>query len=182
MVGMESRKLNSSAAGRDRPATWPDAMVDMEREVPGKTAERVWQSPIQMAWPRLMSSTLLGARLMPIAPCVNHPHHNAADEHGPGNHRQAAQVLVAPFVQQQRRNGGHGKGNQRERDGMGQPGACAVFTLGKSANETDDAPQKEQNQRTNRAQSGSRSCTSSSRHRRAGFSSVLQRCADVPSS
>jgi len=25
-------------------------MVDMERDVPGKTAEKIWQRPIQMAW------------------------------------------------------------------------------------------------------------------------------------
>jgi hypothetical protein len=32
-------------------------MVDMEREVPGKTAEHVWQSPIQRACDRVISST-----------------------------------------------------------------------------------------------------------------------------
>ena len=57
MVGIESRKLNSSAAGRSRPAIWPAAMVDMEREVPGKTAESVWQRPIQMACGRVICST-----------------------------------------------------------------------------------------------------------------------------
>ena len=57
MVGMESRKLNSRAVGRSRPANWPLAIVDMEREVPGKMAERVWQRPIQMAWPSPISST-----------------------------------------------------------------------------------------------------------------------------
>jgi hypothetical protein len=31
-------------------------MVDMEREVPAKTAERIWQAPIQIAWPPSMSS------------------------------------------------------------------------------------------------------------------------------
>jgi len=49
--------VNSRAAGRSRPAIWPAAMVDMEREVPGKTAESVWQSPIQIAWGNDISST-----------------------------------------------------------------------------------------------------------------------------
>src|ERR1035437_5771449 len=57
MVGMESRKLNSRAAGRDRPTNWPAAMVDMEREVPGKTAESVWQRPIHIAWGSDICST-----------------------------------------------------------------------------------------------------------------------------
>src|ERR1700693_6357323 len=56
MVGMERKKENSSAAARDIPTSCPAAMVDMEREVPGKTAERIWQAPIQMAWPAWMSS------------------------------------------------------------------------------------------------------------------------------
>src|ERR1700732_3431395 len=56
MVGIETKKENSRAAARDMPAIWPPAIVDMEREVPGKTAEKIWQKPIQMACPRLMSS------------------------------------------------------------------------------------------------------------------------------
>src|SRR5208283_997322 len=56
MVGMERKKENSSAAARDIPTSCPAQIVDMEREVPGKTAERIWQAPIQMAWPPWMSS------------------------------------------------------------------------------------------------------------------------------
>src|ERR1700752_5417956 len=56
MVGMETKKENSSAEARDMPAIWPAAMVDIEREVPGNTAEKIWQKPIQIACPRLMSS------------------------------------------------------------------------------------------------------------------------------
>jgi hypothetical protein len=48
MVGMETRKLNSSAAERVMRTSWPAAMVDMERDVPGKTAEVTWQRPIQI--------------------------------------------------------------------------------------------------------------------------------------
>src|SRR5512146_3146086 len=56
MVGMERKKENSSADGRDIPASCPPAMVAIEREVPGNTAEAIWQAPIQTAWPRVISS------------------------------------------------------------------------------------------------------------------------------
>ena len=51
IVGMERKNENSSAAARDIPASCPPAIVDMEREVPGKTADRIWHAPIQTAWP-----------------------------------------------------------------------------------------------------------------------------------
>src|ERR1019366_7335033 len=44
MVGMERKKENSSAAARDIPISCPAQIVDMEREVPGKTAEKIWQA------------------------------------------------------------------------------------------------------------------------------------------
>ena len=56
MVGMERKKENSSAAVRDMPATCPAAIVDMERDVPGNTADATWQMPIQMAWTSETSS------------------------------------------------------------------------------------------------------------------------------
>src|SRR5579863_8038587 len=56
MVGIDTKKENSSADARDIPAIWPPAMVDMERDVPGNTPEKIWQKPIQIACPRLMSS------------------------------------------------------------------------------------------------------------------------------
>src|SRR6266700_1435443 len=64
MVGMESRKLNSSAVGLSMPTSCPAAMVDMDREVPGKMAESDWQTPIQMACAKLISSTwtVLGSK------------------------------------------------------------------------------------------------------------------------
>src|SRR5215471_19296920 len=46
---MERKNENSSAEGRDIPAICPAVMVDMEREVPGNTAEKIWQMPIQIA-------------------------------------------------------------------------------------------------------------------------------------
>jgi len=56
MVGMERKNENSRAASRDRPATCPAAIVHIEREVPGKTAERIWTAPIQIAAGRLIAS------------------------------------------------------------------------------------------------------------------------------
>src|SRR5579871_159306 len=56
IVGMETKNENSSAEARDIPAICPAAIVDIEREVPGNTAENIWQNPIQIDWPRLMSS------------------------------------------------------------------------------------------------------------------------------
>lgn len=43
-------------------------MVAMEREVPGNTADRIWQAPIQMACPPWMSSifqVLIGVSAAP---------------------------------------------------------------------------------------------------------------------
>src|SRR5258707_229735 len=56
MVGIERKNENSRADARDLPAICPPGMVDIDRDVPGKTAERIWQAPIQTAWPRLMAS------------------------------------------------------------------------------------------------------------------------------
>src|ERR1700757_2980530 len=58
MVGMDRKKENSRAEALDIPANCPAAIVDMERDVPGNTAERIWHAPIQIDCPRLMSSIL----------------------------------------------------------------------------------------------------------------------------
>src|SRR5689334_25029124 len=55
MVGMERKNENSSAAALDIPASCPAAIVDMDLDVPGKTAERIWHAPIQMDCPSDMS-------------------------------------------------------------------------------------------------------------------------------
>src|ERR671938_1817660 len=56
MVGMERKNENSKADARDMPASCPAVMVDMERDVPGNTADKIWQAPIQIAWQSDMSS------------------------------------------------------------------------------------------------------------------------------
>src|SRR6516165_2145161 len=56
IVGIDKKNENSSAAGRDIPAICPAEMVDIEREVPGKTAERICAAPIQTACPKVISS------------------------------------------------------------------------------------------------------------------------------
>src|SRR5947207_13493544 len=49
IVGMERKKENSSADARDIPAICPAAIVDMERDVPGNSADSIWHAPIQTA-------------------------------------------------------------------------------------------------------------------------------------
>ena len=49
MVGIDKKNENSNAEARDIPANCAAAIVDIDREVPGNTAERIWQAPIQMA-------------------------------------------------------------------------------------------------------------------------------------
>src|SRR6266849_5687419 len=68
MVGIERKNENSSADARDIPASCPAAMVDIEREVPGNTADRIWQAPIQIACPRLMASIFQVWMRVPGAP------------------------------------------------------------------------------------------------------------------
>src|SRR6267142_5382431 len=68
IVGMERKNENSSADARDIPANCPPAMVDIDRDVPGNTAERIWHAPIQIACPRLMSSMCQVRMRVPVAP------------------------------------------------------------------------------------------------------------------
>src|SRR5215472_15013907 len=56
IVGIERKNENSSAAARDIPASWPELIVDIDRDVPGNTADRIWHAPIQIAWPPWISS------------------------------------------------------------------------------------------------------------------------------
>ena len=89
---MERKKEKSRAAARDIPAICPAVMVDIERDVPGKTAERIWQSADpQMAWQQthLSSSSRQVANAacgVPVRPLrsesrvhgVDHPHDDSA--------------------------------------------------------------------------------------------------------
>src|ERR1700741_3135432 len=56
MVGIDRKNENSSAEARDIPASCPSAIVAIDRDVPGNTADRIWHAPIQTACPRLISS------------------------------------------------------------------------------------------------------------------------------
>src|SRR3954464_15956356 len=53
---MDKKNENSSAAGRDIPAVCPAAMVDIDRDVPGKTADKICAAPIQTACGSVISS------------------------------------------------------------------------------------------------------------------------------
>ena len=57
---------NSSAEARDMPASCPAAMVAIDRDVPGKTADKIWQAPIQTACPKLMASIFQVWILLPV--------------------------------------------------------------------------------------------------------------------
>src|SRR5438477_6595273 len=56
IVGIDRKKENSSAPERVSPAISPAAIVDIERDVPGKTADAIWAKPIQAACGRVISS------------------------------------------------------------------------------------------------------------------------------
>src|SRR5437588_12503870 len=56
IVGIDRKNENSNADARDMPAICHAALVDIDREVPGNTAEKIWQNRIHTACPRLMSS------------------------------------------------------------------------------------------------------------------------------
>src|SRR5690349_15151712 len=56
IVGMERKKENSRAVGLDIPANSPAVIVDIERDVPGKIAERICAAPMKTAWSNVMSS------------------------------------------------------------------------------------------------------------------------------
>src|SRR5581483_1092147 len=72
IVGIERKKENSRAEARDIPAICPAAIVDMEREVPGNTPEKIWQKPIQMDCPRLISSIFqVRILLLPFGPAAS---------------------------------------------------------------------------------------------------------------
>ncbi len=152
MVGMESRKLNSRAEGRSRPASWPAAMVDMEREVPGKMAESVWQRPIQMAWARLISSTwvVLALRRALQASMI----HMTMP---PMSSARAIALRLPRFFSLHlcsSRAGAEVKAKAMRVREMGWLSQCAVAVLapGKGAQEADDAAQEEQQERQDRAQ------------------------------
>ena len=126
-------------------------MVDMERDVPGNIAESDWQMPIQMAWPRLISSTCMRIGFVAGGPRIDDPHDDAADEQRPGHHGEAAEISFAPLVQGQGNDRSAEEGNQREGDGVIYPGAVAALALGKASDEADDALEIEQHQREDRA-------------------------------
>src|SRR5688500_14581218 len=48
MTGIDRKNENSSAAGRLSPATWPAAIVAIERLVPGNAAARICAAPIKI--------------------------------------------------------------------------------------------------------------------------------------
>ena len=93
---MERKKENSSAASRDIPATCPAAIVHIEREVPGKTAESTWTAPIQIAVGRFASLHVLN--FWPNEKRIDNPHHDAADEERERHDVQVLEILADQFA------------------------------------------------------------------------------------
>src|SRR5208337_4763798 len=56
IVGIDKKNENSSALAPDIPATCPAAIMDIDRDVPGNTAESIWHAPIHTACGKLISS------------------------------------------------------------------------------------------------------------------------------
>ncbi len=105
-----------------------------------------------MAWGSDIWLDIEGAGLVARGPGIDGPHDDAANEQRERHGLQAAQVLLAPLVQQQGGNRGEDEGDGGERDGMSQPVAVAAFAPGKGAEELDDAAEEEQAQGQDGAQ------------------------------
>src|ERR1700758_3061087 len=56
IVGIDKKNENSNADALDIPANCPAAIVDIDRDVPGNTADKIWHAPIQIACGKLISS------------------------------------------------------------------------------------------------------------------------------
>src|SRR5271165_1801489 len=56
IVGIDRKNENSSADALDIPTSCPPAIVDIDRDVPGNKADKIWHAPIHTACPKLISS------------------------------------------------------------------------------------------------------------------------------
>src|SRR5260370_29834251 len=74
IVGIDRKNENSSADARDIPASCPAAIVDIDRDVPGNSADMIWHAPIQIACPLLMSSICQVSVRVPVAPTPSVSH------------------------------------------------------------------------------------------------------------
>ncbi len=122
IVGIERKNENSRAEARDIPASCPAAMVDIERDVPGKTADRIWHAPIQIGLAEAhvfhvpgvdaASGSALSGGFRLRVHRVDDPHDDAADQQRGAHDFQALQMLADDFGQQKR-------GNRRDHEGDG---------------------------------------------------------------
>ena len=140
IVGIERKKENSSADARDIPAICPAAIVDIDREVPGKTAERIWQAPIQMDWPSDMSSMcqvwmrLYGAPGPAFSDVAfiasTNPHYDPADDQAHADDVEALEMLADNFRQQKSGERGDEESDDHEAERMREDGAVAALACG----------------------------------------------------
>ena len=150
MIGMERKKENSSATGRESPETCPAAIVHMEREVPGKTAESICTAPIQIACGRFMASR---RSMRPfLEKKVDRPHHDATDQKRPAHDCEAFEILTNLFLKKKRWHRRDHERNQRQAERVGQDRAIATFASRKSGDELQNASSKINRQGQNRAE------------------------------
>ncbi len=148
------------------PATFPP--VDrrrwsaIDRDVPGNTAEKIWQKPIHMAWPRLMASIFQvrmvlegasGPAASDLALAASTIHITippiSSDHADDGN---AFQVLADGLGQQERGDCSHDKGDEHKAERMSQDRTIALFASRKGGKKLRDAAAKIHRQTQNRAQ------------------------------
>ena len=162
MVGMDRKNENSSAEARDMPASCPPAMVDMERDVPGKTADKnlAGADPDRLAQAHGFhlpgvnaacgSTGAGGLRGAFMASTIHITMPPISREHA--HDVQALQMLADDLGQKKRGNRGDHKGNRSQAERMSENRAVAILALRKSGKKLGDAAAKIDRQAQNGAQ------------------------------
>src|SRR5882762_7709663 len=145
---MERKKENFRAAARDIPAICPEVMVDIERDVPGKTAERIWQAPIQTACSRFISSlrhvrmrvpASVGPAFSAFAFMASTPHHDSTHQQGSAHDEKVFEVLTDHFGEQKGRNRGDHEGDDGKPQWMRERRAVATLSARERGEKLGDA-------------------------------------------
>ena len=86
------------------------------------------------------------------APRIDHPHDDAADQQRRRHQAQALQVFADDLGEQEGRYRGAYERDERERERMVQRGAVTGLARGEGADEFEDAPDEEEEERENGAE------------------------------
>jgi hypothetical protein len=106
----------------------------MEREVPGKTAERIWQAPIQIDWPPWMNwraDRFRPGHFPGRFHGVDDPHDDAADQQRYAHHVETLEIFPDHFRQQKRRDRSDYECNHDQAERMCQVVAVFFLAFGK---------------------------------------------------